>query len=186
MTPADEKALFDLAKHGDIKAFEKLFKKHYADVVRFATSMVRDRTIGEEIGQEIFMYLWEKREQIHLKSSLKSYLFSSTKNKCINYFKLELPKQQALTDLVDIEDAHESPMTSDEHELMKLKVQNAIDTLPGKCRNIFVLSRYGGMTYQEIADDLGISIKTVENQISIALKKLKEQLSEELKGYNIK
>ena len=77
-------------------------------------------------------------------------------------------------------------MTTDDTELLKKKIQYAIDQLPEKCRNIFVLSRYGGLTYAEIAEDLEISVKTVENQMSIALKKLKESLSEELKEYRIK
>ncbi len=186
MSQLEDKALFELVKADNYQAFETIFRRYYADIVRFATSMVRDKTIGEEVGQEVFMYIWEKRHQINLHSGLKSYLFSSTKNKSINYLKLELPKQQAMTDLEDIDGGYESPMSTDEHGLIKIKIQNAIDTLPEKCRKIFVLSRYGGLTYQEIAEELELSIKTVENQISIALKKLKEQLSEEVKNYNIK
>lgn len=186
MSEINDQVLFSLVKRGDLNAFEKLFKAYYPAIKKFALSIVRDLTIAEEIAQEVFMYIWEKREQIELHSSLKSYLFSSAKNKCINYIKLELPKQQALSDIDDISEQETFMSVADDSELLKRKIQFAIDQLPEKCRNIFVLSRYGGLTYNEIAEDLEISVKTVENQMSIALKKLKEALSDDLKNYRIK
>lgn len=186
MTALSDLDLFLKVKKGDLKSFETIFKRHYAPITRYASSIVRDPNIGEEIAQEVFMYIWEKREQIELHSELKSYLFSSAKNKCLNYLKLELPKQQAMTDLSGIAGMSENTMTTDDTQLLKRKIQYAIDQLPEKCRNIFVLSRYGGLTYAEIAEDLELSVKTVENQMSIALRKLKESLSEELQNYRIK
>lgn len=182
----DDNALFLKVREGDLKAYETIFKTHYSGMTRYATSIVRDLTIGEEIAQEVLMYIWEKRAQINLTGSLKSYLFSSVKNKCINYIKLELPKLQSTTDLDQVRGYSSTGMTVDDSELMKRKIQHAIDQLPEKCKNIFILSRYGGLTYNEIAEELDISVKTVENQVSIALKKLKESLSEELKEYRLK
>ena len=186
MKPIDDNALYEKVKNGDLAAYEQIFKFHYPGISRYAASIVRDLTIGEEIAQEVLMYIWEKRHQINLNTSLKAYIYSSVKNKCINYIKLELPKLQSTTDLEQISSSTSSGMTTDDTELLKKKIQYAIDQLPEKCRNIFVLSRYGGLTYAEIAEDLEISVKTVENQMSIALKKLKESLSEELKEYRIK
>lgn len=185
MTTSDDRLIFEQVRNGDLSAYEQIFNANYAPLARYATSIVRDQTMGEEIAQEVLMYIWEKRKQINLSSSLKAYLFSSVKNKCINYIKLELPKLQSTTDLDQIS-SYSSVMTTDDSELMKRKIQYAIDQLPEKCKNIFVLSRYGGLTYSEIAEDLEISVKTVENQVSIALKKLKETLSEELKEYRLK
>lgn len=182
----NEDQLFDKVKLGDVTAYESIFRMFYPSLTRYAISIIRDATIGEEIAQEVLMYIWEKRMQINLTSTLKAYLFSSIKNKCINYIKFELPKLQSTTDLSGVATFGETVMTSDNSELMKRKIQHAIDQLPEKCRNIFVLSRYGGLTYNEIAEELEISAKTVENQMSIALKKLKDALSEELKEYRIK
>jgi len=182
----NEQELFDKVKKGDLKAYEQLFKQYYAPAARYASSITRDINIGEEIAQEVFMYIWDKREQINLHSGFKAYLFSSLKNKCINYLKIELPRQQATTDLDGVSSTVNPVMTSDDTELIKKRIQHAIDQLPDKCKNIFILSRYGGLTYPEIAEELEISIKTVENQMTIALRKLKEMLSEELKNYRIK
>ncbi len=186
MTKSDDNALFEQVRSGDLSAYEQIFRTHYAPMARYATSIVRNYTIGEEIAQEVLMYIWEKRDRITLTGSLKAYLFSSIKNKCINYIKLELPKLQSTTDLNQISTLTSAELTSDDTAYMKKKIQFAINQLPEKCKNIFVLSRYGGLTYAEIADDLEISVKTVENQVSIALKKLKETLSEELKEYRLK
>lgn len=186
MTEPNDHDLFLQIKQGDLSSYEAIFRKYYAALARYATSMVRNQDIGEDITQEVFMYIWEKRDRIELHGELKSYLFSSVKNKCLNYIKLELPRQQALTDLSGVSEWGQTDMTTDETELLRKKIQRAIDQLPKKCQHIFVLSRYGGLTYNEIADELDLSAKTVENQMSIALKKLKEMLSEEIKDFGIK
>lgn len=186
MSTTDDQLLFLKVKKDDLNAFESIFKSYYGQLLRYTMSIVRNQTVAEEITQEIFMYLWEKRKEIELKSALKSYLFTSVRYKAINYIKLELPKLQATTDLESISGLAQPEMVTGESDLIKLKVQQAIDQLPEKCRNIFVLSRYGGLTYKEIAEELDLSVKTVENQMSIALKKLRELLSDELKEFNLK
>lgn len=183
---SDSEDLFRKVKKGDRQAFETIFKSYYSPLLRYAISIVRNESVAEEIIQEIFIYLWEKREEIELRSALKSYLFTSVRYKAINYIKLELPKQQATTDLEGIAGMAQPEMTINEPERLKMKIQYAIDQLPQKCKNVFVLSRYGSMTYKEIAEELHLSIKTVENQMSIALKKLRETLKEEIKEFNIK
>ncbi len=176
--------LFNKVKKGDTVAFEQIFKKYYNDLARFCFTLVRDETVAEEITQEVYIYLWEKKEVIEISSSLKSYLFSAVKNKSINYIKYELPKQRVLIDISDsllVEGVffHEKSDTI----RLKKKIQVAINQLPEKCKQIFLLSRYGGMTYKEIAEDLDLSVKTVENQMSIALKKLRDSLETDLKNY---
>ena len=131
--------------------------------------------ISEEIVQDAFIYIWEKRENIQIKTSLKSYLFTTVRNKSINYIKNELPKQQLSENL----SAASLFINDDEHEdqELKIKVQKAIDQLPMKCKQIFILSRYSGYTYKEISEELEISVKTVENQMGIAFQKLRLFLS---------
>jgi len=186
MNSENDQQLFQEVKKGNNAAFEILFRKYYAPITNFTASIVRDITVAEEIAQEVFLYIWEKREKIEIHTGFKSYIFSSAKNKSLNYLKLELPKHQATTDLENIQIGKMPVMADNETDLIKKKIQYAIDQLPDKCRNIFVLSRYGGLTYKEIAEDLEISVKTVENQMTIALRKLKEALSEDLKNYRIK
>jgi len=164
---------FELIKAGDKKAYELLFKKMYAPLTNYAYKVVRDRLIAEEIAQEVFIYLWDKRSQITISSSLTSYIYSAAKNRCINYLKLELPKRQSEVDITEMTQLMQTSDNRQDPELLKKVVDMAIDTLPEKCKEAFILSRYSGLTYDEIAEEMDLSKKTIENQISIALKKLR-------------
>ncbi|MEM9324946.1 MAG: RNA polymerase sigma-70 factor [Bacteroidota bacterium] len=177
---------FESIRKGDLKAYERFFKGHYAEIVRFSYRFVRSQQIAEEISQEVFMYIWEKRDTIQIQSSLRSYLYSAAKNRSINYLKLELPKTQAQRDISELEIGFEVPPPQDDGraEYVTKRVQQAVDALPKKCREIFILSRNAGLTYDEIAEELDISKKTVENQMGIALKKLREALKPLLKAIN--
>ncbi len=168
---------FELIKKGDLKAYESLFHREYSSIARYANKIVRDPTIAEEIAQEVFIYIWEKRENINITGSLTAYLFSATKNKCINWLKSELPKIQATLDISDTDLVDQVNSVDIDHEKKVRNVINqSIELLPKKCKEIFLLSRYGGLTYEEIAEELDLSKKTVENQMGIALKKLRETL----------
>lgn len=184
-TPGSVDFDFNLIKKGNKKAFQRIFEQQYKPMVNFAYRIIREQQVCEEIVQEVFIYLWEKKETIEIRSSLTSYLYSAVKNKCINYIKLELPKNQAT---MDIENAGISIEMKDfdhrDSQQLAVFIDQAIKSLPPKCRNIFLLSRSGGLTYEEIAEDLNISIKTVENQMSIALKKLRQSLAPAIKRIN--
>jgi RNA polymerase sigma-70 factor (ECF subfamily) len=160
MNEFSDRELFSRIKAGDKSVFKKLFELYHVDLHRFCLSMVRMETISEEIVQDAFVYLWEKRDTIQIKSSIKSYLFTTVKNKSINYIKNELPKQQLSENLSAASLFVNEDKTED--DLLKIRVQKAI-----------VLSRYSGYTYKEISEELDISIKTVENQMSIAFQKLR-------------
>ncbi|MEM0938886.1 MAG: RNA polymerase sigma-70 factor [Bacteroidota bacterium] len=177
MTQDNDLFLFDQVKKGNLSSYEVIFKKYYKDLHRFAFSYVREGTIAEEMTQEVFLYIWEKRKKIEIQTTLKTYLFSAIKNKCLNYIKLELPKQQSMTDISEVLlNVSTSPKDEGENDRLKRYIQRAIDALPTKCRQIFILSRNAGMTYDEIAEELDLSKKTVENQMGIALRKLRESL----------
>ena len=176
MPSEQDLAFFQLVKSDDFKAYEIIFKKYYQDLYRFAYNYLRDQVPAEEMAQEVFSYMWEKRSQIEIKTTLKTYLYSAVKNKCMNYIKYEIPRKQ------ELEESHLALMTvtqpdqEEDNEKMKRHITMAIDELPTKCRQIFVLSRNAGLTYEEIAEEMEISIKTVENQMSIALRKLRKSL----------
>ena len=177
MTQENDLLLFDEVKKGDLPSYEIIFKRYYKELHRFAFTYVRDPSIAEEMAQEVFLYMWEKRKKIEIQTTLKTYLYSAVKNKCLNYIKLELPKQQSMADISEVMLSVSSKLKDEgENEQLKKYIQSAIDALPKKCRQIFILSRNAGMTYEEIAEEMDLSKKTVENQMGIALKKLRESL----------
>lgn len=170
--------LMECLSHDDRKAFEHIFRTYYQDLCRFGVTYVKDMDVSEELVQQIFINIWERRYELSISTSMKSYLFTAVRNKSFNYLKLQLPKEYKK---VDIDDVGFIDTFNKEEDIvfedLKVYVAKAIDTLPGKCKTIFNLSRNSGLTYKEIAEELDISVKTVENQIGIALKKLREQLN---------
>ncbi|MES2780871.1 MAG: RNA polymerase sigma-70 factor [Bacteroidota bacterium] len=174
--------LFDRMRTGDKGALEILFKSHYASLCRFAKSILKDAEQAEDMVQEVFMKCWDKREQIQLTGSFKSYLFTAVRNHCFNTLKLnerkywmedgmEDDERLAVNDVVD----HLSAKSLNEN------INKAIDLLPDKCRLTFQLSRFENMSYKEIAETMNVSVKTVENQMSKALSVLRTSLSPYLK-----
>jgi RNA polymerase sigma-70 factor, ECF subfamily len=174
---ARDQSDFDIIKQieqGNIKAYELLFRKYYKELCLFSLKFVRQQEIAEEIVQDIFIVFWEKEKGISLQVSVKAYLYTAVKNSSLNYMKSLFAKQSFDRDFLqkDILMAHPSPDEIGYKELENL-VAEAIAMLPERCKIIFSLSRNAGLSYQEIADQLNISVKTVEAQMSIAIKKLK-------------
>ena len=127
--------------------------------------------------QDLFARLWEDRDQLQISSSLKAYLFTATKNRSLNHLQQEkrhTELQQLFVEQVEFSPAEEP---EDDTHLLQRRIREAIEALPPKCREVFELSRFEGMTYQEIADEMGIARKTVENQMGKALGLLREQLA---------
>ena len=161
---------------GSESAFERLFKLYYASLTGYAFNILKDKDLAEGTAQEIFVKFWEKRNEISIEQSLKAYLFRAVFNKCMNLkkhneVKLNYQQEKAHNENV----VHESSVTNWE---LKEKIEEAIKKLPEQCGRIFRLSKIDGLKYQEIADELGISIKTVENQMGKALKLLRKYLSD--------
>lgn len=161
----------------DRQALEKLFKAYFTPLMAFSRKILGDEDDAREVVQQVFIKLWEKGDEIDLSTSLKSYLFKAVNNRSLNVIRdrkkfssEEVPEQSGELDV------------SAQIEAMELeeKIRKAITSLPEKCRVIFELNRFDGLKYGEIATQLDISVKTVENQISKALKILREQLSKYL------
>lgn len=172
----EEELLERIAKN-DKSAFELVFREHYADLCKFGAKYVRDTTVAEEIVQEVFINIWDRRDKLNISTSVKAYLFTAVRNRSFNYIKLQLPKEQNKVELTNVANVDlDSGSDKELKEELYKQVQQAIDGLPNKCRIIFDLSRNAGMTYKEIAEELDLSVKTVENQVGHALRKLREQL----------
>ena len=135
--------------------------------------------MAREIVQDVFIQLWEKRENIDLSKSVKTYISTSVRNKCLNYLR---DHQKFNTEILNyeglgIDSGYEVTDTLIEKDL-QIQISLAINELPEKCREVFLLSREKELKYQEIATHLGISVKTVETQMSKALQHLRNRLSE--------
>lgn len=161
--------------------FESLFRAHYSTLCGYANTFLRDPDASEEIVQEVMMKIWVNRATIFINTSVHSYLYRSVRNGCLNLLKhLEVREEYKVWN----ESQGESTVLSQEDRMvaseLEEKIREAIDRLPLERRKVFVMSRYDNLTYVEIAAKLGISVKTVENQMGKALKTLREELSEYL------
>ena len=177
----EESKLLTAFSRGDERAFEQLFKEYYDATCRYVMRVIRDSDTTEEIVQSTFVNLWEKRELIRADISFKSYLFRSAYNTALNYIKHQkvvsnyVAKKQEKIELVQQNYVSHQP----DFELQK-KITDAINELPPQCQKVFRLSREEGLKYHEIADELGISKKTVEVHMGKALKMLRLRLKEYL------
>lgn len=179
MNTLEEKTILKKIKMGDEKAFEKLFKFYYGHLCLFAAKIIEDEITAEEIVQDIFVKFWEKREQITIETSIKNYLFGSVKNSCLNIIKHNKTRAQYAQHVLAEAENNNFRDNYIEIDLAK-KIEESIEALPEKRREIFRMSREEGLKYREIAEKLKISIKTVETQMGLAIKTLRDKL----KNYN--
>ena len=163
---------------GDEDAFKYFFDTYYDDLCNFVNAYLRNETLSEDIVQTIFIYLWEKKGSLTFNCSVKSYLYSASKNKSLNYLRNQKTKTRIVNALIPNDELNQSEPTDQfvEFEELKQIIGNAIDGLPPQCKIIYQLSREEGLTNKEIAEKLGITAKTVENQMTIALKKIRDFL----------
>jgi len=168
-------------KAGDLTAFEMLFRTYYQPLCKYAFTFVQDRDEAEEIVQSTFLNIWEKRESLSIHTGIKPYLYAMVRNACLNVLKHEKIKQQHATmEMAVAERSVESVARTIMASELETKIYRAMDQLPEQCRLIFKLSRFEELKYAEIAQQLHISIKTVENQMGKALRIMREQLKDYL------
>ena len=167
-------------KSGDIKAFETLFRENYAPLCRFAKSFVNDTDTAEEIVQDFFYHFWKNKETIQVKISLKAYLFGSVKNLAIKHIEKQIVRRKYAERI--LAESPDSNWYNFENELdakeLKNKIEQSLELLPDRCRLIFRLNRFEGLTYQKIAEALSVSVKTVEADMTRTLKHIRSTLSE--------
>jgi len=160
-----------------ISEFEEIFNTYYARLCNYAYKLLLDHYRAEDAVQQVFSKLWEKRGEYNINTSIQSYLYKATYNMSINEIK-RTQKFNALEneELVKLSD-FDADVANNMNEL-ETAIEKALSIIPEKCRAIFVMSRYEEMKYKDIAQNLGISIKTVENQMGKALKLMRMHLSE--------
>lgn len=163
---------------GDEQALEVIFRTYYPGLVGFARRYVKMTEIAEELVQDLFLKMWSRRGSLGEIDSVKTYLFRAARNTALNHLrrrKLEHEWLEKEGTTITEERSLEGDEAVTESEVAAA-VRAAVDRLPPRCREVFMLSRDGGLTYGEIAKSLGISIKTVETQMGRALRALRESL----------
>ena len=159
-----------------MRDFLEIYRAFYGKVFTFVLSLVRSKANAQDITQNIFMKLWKNRKKLEHIKSMDDYLFILSKNACMDYFRKASRKKEISTDVFD-EFLLSRIVSSPEKRIDALsdieELRHIIESLPSKRLDIFIMSRFDGLSNDEIASILGVSKKTVENQISLATKKLK-------------
>lgn len=160
-------------------AFEALFRQHFKHLYAYACSMLKDEVMAEEMVQNVFCKLWEKGTTLQIQQSVTAYLYRAVYHECLNYIRhLKVrAAHQSYTKhhMTAVTESSSSRIAL--HQLQE-KLAAAMEKLPEKCRVVFQLSRFEELRYQEIADRLQISVKTVENQMGKALRIMRSELVE--------
>lgn len=172
-----DKILLDGLRDGLEEAYEELFMTYYAQLVVFAQKILVDEDLSRDMVQDVFVMFYEKREELNIHTSLKSHLYQTVRNRCLNQIKRTQIRRDYNADLFIDKKRQEANFDDKMLETeLELRISKIVESLPKQCKRIFEMSRYEGVTNQEIANKLNLSKRTVETQISKALKKLRNQL----------
>jgi RNA polymerase sigma-70 factor (family 1) len=166
----------------DESALELLFKTYYAQLCRFARNMLKDKEQAQDMVQDVFMKVWDKRTQINITTSFKAYLYMAVRNHCLNAMKVNDRKywmEDGMED--DIRIAEDQMISQLSAKALGEKIGSVVEKLPAKCKLTFQLSRFEDMSYKEIAETMNVSVKTVENQMGKALAYLRGNLAPYIK-----
>lgn len=165
----------------DSAEFDAVYLEHYASLHQYAYTMLQDVYLAEEMVHQVFLKILERDTAITIHTSLKAYLYRAVNNECLNYLKHQKVKahhQNHTTEVMKTQ--FEPPNNNLQYRELETRLKKALDDLPEQCRTIFQMSRFDELKYNEIAAELGIAVKTVENQMSKALKRLRVQLADYL------
>jgi RNA polymerase sigma-70 factor (family 1) len=179
-----EQTWINAVRQSEKEAFRLIFITYYDSLTRFAFQYLKSVTEAENVVQDVFLWIWEKREDWQVDGTLKTYLFRAVKYKALDYLRHEEIKRKYVREQSFVERMWDNPAKKLEREIDEQTfieaTQNAIEELPERTRTIYKMSRVEGLTYNEIADVLEISPKTVESQMSRALDSLRGSLSKYL------
>lgn len=168
------KIFIEKVKQNDYQDFNRLFFKYYASLCSYVTAIIEDSSDSEDIVQNLFVKFWSDRNKIAIHTNIEHYLFKSAKNSALNYLRSETNRKKAM-DKLEIMDCPEIEECSSREEYLQ-KLEECINQLPERSKEVFLLSRFEELKQKEIADKLNISVKTIKNQIWKSLKYLKSCL----------
>ncbi|SHM06014.1 RNA polymerase sigma-70 factor, ECF subfamily [Chitinophaga jiangningensis] len=170
-TAMEDSELLSYLKDGNVRAFDTIYARYWADLYKHACCTLRNREQALDIIQEVFTWLWVNRETVQI-TSLKQYLKGAVRFKMANYLRASKSQKQLINSLQYLAEDTVAPVDIHLKELQSL-IASAVDALPEKCKEVYSMSRHEQLSHAEIASRLNISVKTVENQISIALKRIR-------------
>jgi RNA polymerase sigma-70 factor, ECF subfamily len=167
-------------RKGDIGQFESLFRSSYVSLVRYAKTLIKDHDTAEEIVQDLFFRLWQDKEKLNIESSLNGYLFRSVHNKCLHYIEHKRVVERYAEEMSYRQpENQESPSDILQYGELQARISRILERLPERCGQIFYMSRFEGLKYNEIAEKLSVSVKTVESNMGRALKEFRKELTEQ-------
>lgn len=168
-------------RQGQESAFEQLFRTYYERLCRYADTLLKDADEAEEMVQTVFLTIWEKRADLDITTSFKSYLYRAVHNHCLNRIKHYGVRQNHREYSLYVQaDGYDSVTEAIQASELEERIERAVSKLPEQCQVVFRMSRFEEMKYQEIADQLGLSVKTIENQIGKALRIMRQELADYL------
>ena len=184
----NELHLIHSLKSGNNQAYKYIYDHHYVLLCKIAYEFLKDDFLAESIVDDIIFHLWEKRDTLEITTSLRSYLVQAVRNRCINYLNLEREKREVRFSVIDQQNEWiNSVFPSDDYPLARLleneleqEIRNAINRLPEECKVVFKKSRFEEKRYDQIAEELGISVNTVKYHIKNAISRLSADLSKYL------
>lgn len=172
-----DKMLIVKVRKNDKLAFSILFTRYYADLVRFSSSITHDQAAAEEIVQDLFLLFWEERQTKGSIQSLRSYFLRSVHNRSVDWLRHQSIKNSYAAMLLDyplaLQNDTENYLLYSE---LESEIESALEKVPEECAVVFRKSRFEALRYEEIAEMMGISVRTVENRISKTLRLLRFQL----------
>lgn len=176
-----DKELISAISDGDQAAFNALYSRHWEGLYKFAFLILRDKDACKDIIQDVFIWVWEHRQGLEMHSP-KSYLRTAVKYKIANYIRTGNIRNSFFDEAAQFNHSQTIPGTAEFAELNELKnvIQVTIANLPVKCQEVYRLSREANLSNREIASQLGISVKTVENQMTIALHRIRTNVDAHL------
>ncbi len=172
-----DRDLLTRLRGGDHTAFDEIFRQWYEPGVRAATRILRDQGVAEELSQEVFLELWRRRESFPPDSSVGAYLMQSVRNRALNHLRHLQVQQRSVVHIEALTEPAEQADAQMHAGELAAAARQAIDALPPRTREVFLMSRERGLRYSEIADALGVSVKAVEANMSRALRSLRERLA---------
>ena len=169
------------------KSFGYLIQLYFNPITLYAKSIVLDAELAKEIVQDVFLKIWDNRDSLEIKTSLKAYIYQMTHNLCIDHLRNRANKRnlnlisyddlKLRLEIFELED-HDSLFDKLFTEQMEAAIHHAIEELPEQCREVFILSRYESLSYPQISKELNISLSTTKTQMVRAMHKLKDALKD--------
>ena len=187
-----EELLIKKLRKGDERAFRLLYDRHYVLLCRFANQLLNNAALAEEVVDDVIFYLWEHRQEVEIRYSIRAYLMRAVRNRCLNELQLQSHREELhissflSPESMDFLDSlfvdNKQPLGMLLEQELEEELKRSIDELPLECRKVFYKSRFEQKKYEEIATELGISVNTVKYHIKNALAFLQRRLGSYLKS----